>query len=468
MKYNRMDTEGIIVKILIVNKFLHPNGGSETYIFKLGQYLQSIGHEVQYFGMEHGGRIVGNRAESYTSNMDFHKSDNTIHGKVNKLLYPVKTIYNIEARRKLRKVLNDFKPDVVHLNNFNYQLTPSVIVEIVCWRKNNRQDGVENSNLSDDGKCRIVYTAHDYQLVCPNHMCYNPNTQKNCEKCLGDGRSGRYGRGHFIHCIGGKCIHGSRAKSVVGALEAAFWQWRGIYKYIDKIICCSEFMKGKMDTNPLFVQKTLVLHNFVEDSDTGKRKKHEEAHDDKITKANDKMTAKNHRIVTNNDKPYILYFGRFSEEKGIDTLIEACKLLPEVKFVFAGTGPLEDKINAVDNIENVGFQTGEDLKKLICNARFSIYPSKWYENCPFSVMESQKAGIPVLGARIGGIPELIRDGETGRLFESGNCEDLCRVIREMWQDIDAIRRYSDNCHELNRDGLKEYGDKLLRIYQNQC
>ena len=60
------------MKILLVNKFLHPNGGSETYIFGLGKALQEMGHEVQYFGMEHEGRAVGNRVESYTSDMDFH------------------------------------------------------------------------------------------------------------------------------------------------------------------------------------------------------------------------------------------------------------------------------------------------------------------------------------------------------------------------------------------------------------
>ena len=145
------------MRILLINKFLYPNGGSETYIFKLGQQLKDMGHEVQYFGMEHEGRIVGNRVESYTSDMDFHGGS-----RVSKLLYPVKAIYSSEARKKLRLVLEDFQPDVCHLNNFNYQLTPSIIWEIRKWEQQN------------DRKCKILYTAHDYQLVCPNHMCRNP------------------------------------------------------------------------------------------------------------------------------------------------------------------------------------------------------------------------------------------------------------------------------------------------------
>jgi hypothetical protein len=112
----------------MINKFLYPNGGSETYIFKLGDYLKSQGHEVQYFGMEHEGRCVGNAVNAYTSDMDFHGGS-----KLAKLTYPLKTIYSSEARKKLRLVLEDFKPHILHINNFNYQLTPSIILEIVKW-----------------------------------------------------------------------------------------------------------------------------------------------------------------------------------------------------------------------------------------------------------------------------------------------------------------------------------------------
>lgn len=401
------------MKVLMINKFLYPNGGSETYIFKLGDYLKTHGHEVQYFGMEHEGRCVGNAVNAYTSDMDFHNGS-----KLSKLTYPIKTIYSSEARKKLRLVLDDFQPDVCHINNFNYQLTPSIILEIVKWRK---QTG---------HKCRIVFTAHDYQLVCPNHMCNNPNTGENCEKCLG---------GHFLNCTKGKCIHGSTAKSAIGTMEAVFWKLNGAYKYIDTMICCSEFLKTKMDTNQLFAKKTVALHNFV----------------DKIEwKAVQK-------------KDYVLYFGRFSKEKGIDTLTKVCKELPDVQFIFAGTGPLEEAINGIPNIKNVGFQKGAALEKLIREARFSIYPSEWYENCPFSVMESQMYGTPVLGANIGGIPELIQVGKTGELFESGNVAELKEKIRHLWGDKRVTDQYSQNCQDISFDDIEEYGEKLMKIYQGK-
>lgn len=398
------------MKILMVNKFLYPNGGSETYIFKLGDYLKSQGHEVEYFGMEHDGRCVGNSVNAYTSDMDFHGGS-----KLAKLTYPIKTIYSKEARKKIRLVLDDFKPDVVHLNNFNYQLTPSVILEVVKWRKKANK------------KCRIVYTAHDYQLVCPNHMMNNPNTHKNCEKCVG---------GKFINCLKGKCVHGSSAKSAVGMAESYFWNIKGTYKYIDSFVCCSEFMKTKLDTNPVFAGKTVALHNFID-------------------KVEWKDTAK---------KDYILYFGRYSDEKGIGTLIEVCKSMPDMQFVFAGNGPLENTVNNVSNIKNVGFQIGDKLEKLIREARVSVYPSEWYENCPFSVMESQMYGTPVLGANIGGIPELIDVGKTGELFESGNEVDLKEKLLEILEKSDE---YSENCKNIKFNAISEYYERLMEIYNEK-
>lgn len=399
------------MKILMVNKFLYPNGGSETYIFKLGEYLISKGHEVQYFGMEHDERCVGNRINVYTSNMDFHGGS-----KLSKLTYPIKTIYSFEARKKIRMVLDDFMPDVVHLNNFNYQLTPSIILEIKKYEKE------ANKTV------KIVFTAHDYQLICPNHMMNNPYTNENCEKCV-DGK--------FDNCIKGKCIHGSAVKSIIGATEALYWNTRKVYKHIDSIICCSEFLKSKMDLNPIFREKTITLHNFIEDVEWKEVEK----------------------------KDYILYFGRFSQEKGIKTLINVCKSLPDIKFVFAGTGPLEEEVNKIQNIENVGFRTGDELEKLIREAKFSIYPSEWYENCPFSVMESQMYGTPVLGANIGGIPELIQKNKTGELFESENSLDLKKKIDRLWNNKEEIDIYSKNCRNIKFATINQYYEDIIEIYK---
>jgi glycosyltransferase involved in cell wall biosynthesis len=219
-------------------------------------------------------------------------------------------------------------------------------------------------------------------------------------------------------------------------MEATFWKWKGVYKQLDAIICCSHFMKSKLDTYKVLAGKTVALHNFVEPVEK---------------KAVDKQD-------------YVLYFGRFSQEKGIGTLVQVAKALPEVQFVFAGSGPLEEQVNGVDNIKNVGFQRGEALEKLIREARFSIYPSEWYENCPFSVMESQMYGTPVLGANIGGIPELIDAGKTGLLFESGNAADLKAKIETLWNDRQVLDEMTQNCTPDRFASLERYTEELMKYY----
>lgn len=405
------------MKVLIVNKFLYPNGGSETYIFKIGKQLAENGHEVQYFGMEHEGRIVGNRVESYTSSMDFHT------GKIGKLLYPFKIIYSLEARRKLRPVLEDFAPDVVHLNNFNFQLTPSILYEIERYeRKSGKQ-------------IRIIYTAHDYQLVCPNHLLLRPLEYEPCERCLQNG---------FQECIRGRCIHGSRIKSILGYMEGTLYKKLHTYRKLDAVICPSRFLRDRLAQYEDLSDKLLVMHNFVDKEDM-----QEEGDPQKETSGR-----------------YVLYFGRFCQEKGVGTLLQVCCSLPQIPFAFAGSGPMEEEVNAVKNVENRGFVSGEALYRLIAEAAFCVVPSEWYENCPFSVMESQIYGTPVLASAIGGIPELIKDGETGELFTPGNVDELRKKTEKLWKDREWLGRYTENCRSVQFDTTEEYCEKLMEVYEH--
>lgn len=396
------------MKILMVNKFLYPKGGAETYVLKLGKILQNQGHEVEYFGLSNEKNTVGNRLDLYVSDMDFGQ------GTLKNLKAPFRIIYNTEARRKIRRLLDAFQPDVVHLNNIQFHLTPSVILETQKYRERT-------------GKTvRVVYTAHDYQLVCPSHGLFDGNYRV-CEKCLG---------GNYIHCLRTKCIKQSGMKSLLGMLDACFWKWSKAYSYIDTILCCSAFLKSKLDTQERFREKTVVLHNFV-DSIAPVRVRKER---------------------------YVLEFGHLSKEKGTLTLLEAAKRMPETRFVFAGFGPAETEIEKVPNAQYVGFQTGKDLEMLIRQAAVSVYPSECYENCPFSVIESQMYGTPVIGSRMGGIPELIAEGVSGELFEAGNTNSLERALRKVLSSDSLLEQYSENCVHQKFETPDSYYEKLMGIY----
>lgn len=396
------------MKILMVNKFLYQKGGAETYVIKLGDILKRYGHEVEYFGLENEKNTLFNSADAYVTDMDFGK------GVKANFSAPFRIIYNKEARRKIRMVLDKFKPDIVHLNNIQFHLTPSIISETEKYRKETKRD------------VKIIYTAHDYQLICPSHGLFDTNIEV-CEKCLG---------GNYTHCLRTKCVKNSRAKSLLGMLDAYFWKISKAYSYIDTIVCCSEFLKSKLDTQERFRSKTVALHNFVTKVEVDKTEK----------------------------EGYVLQFGHLSKDKGTDTLLEVAKRMSDVDFLFAGYGESEKNIAKVDNAYYVGFKTGDELKNLVKKATLSVYPSQWYENCPFSVIESQMYLTPVVGSRMGGIPELIREGETGELFESGNVADLESKIKKIYYS-DNYEDYVDNCRTLDIETEDTYYEKIMKIYK---
>lgn len=396
------------MKILLINKFLYPKGGAETYVFKLGELLSSKGHDVEYFGLEHKDNIVSNSAGAYVSHQDFNE------GTRKNLTAPFKIIYSQEARKKLRSVLENFRPDVVHLNNIQFHLTPSIILEIEKYRKKTNR------------KVKIIYTTHDYQLICPSHGLFDSDLNI-CEKCLG---------GNYTHCVRTKCHKNSRAKSLLAMLDAYYWKFSKAYSYVDAFVCPSKFLKGKLDTQKRFADRTVVIHNFI-----------------------DKQTA-----LDTEKKDYVLEFGHLSCDKGTLTLLEVAKKLPEVHFVFAGFGSAVESIMEVPNAEYVGFKTGDELKNLIAQAAVSICPTEIFENCPYSVIESQIYGTPVIGSQMGGIPELIQEGKTGLIFKAGNADDLAEKLKYLLYTEGVLQEFTHNCKNVEFETPDTYYEKLIKIY----
>lgn len=385
------------MNILLSNKFYYRRGGDCIYMLNLEQLLKAHGHKVAVFAMDYPENLPTEWSGYFPKNMS-------------KLMAFTRPFGSNEVKGKFKRLLDDFRPEVVHLNNVHTQLSP-VMAELA------HAQGI-----------RVVWTLHDYKLLCPRYDCLL-NGETICETCF-DGNK----RACFDH----KCMKGSKLASWIGWREAVTWYRARLEACTDMFVCPSKFMAEKMAQGGFSADKLRVLCNFI---DVEKCQKEDYCKED-----------------------YYCFIGRLSHEKGAKTLIEAANNLSyPVKII--GGGPLEEELKAMakPHVEFVGFKQWEEIKELVGRARFSVIPSEWYENNPLSVIEAQCLGTPVLGARIGGIPELIEEGVSGMIFDSRNVEDLKDNIEAMMQHSFDYRALAKTAQK--RYNAEAYYEDIMEIYK---
>lgn len=388
------------MKILLSNKFYYRRGGDCIYMLNLEQLLKQHGHEVAVFAMDYPENISTPWSKYFPQNMS-------------KLMAFTRPFGSNEVKMKFNGLLDDFKPDVVHLNNIHTQLSP-VMAELAHKR------GI-----------KVVWTLHDYKLLCPRYDCLRNGTDI-CELCFNCDKS---------NCKTYKCMKGSALASMIGYKEAVKWNRERLEACTDVFVCPSQFMADKMAQGGFDKKKLMTLCNFI---DVDKCKK------DEYGKEN-----------------YYCYVGRLSHEKGVNTLIEAAKNLP-YKLKVIGGGLLEEDLKIKSeklkaNVEFLGYKQWDEIKGIVGKARFTVIPSEWYENNPLSVIEAQCLGTPVLGARIGGIPELIENGVTGMTFESRNVDDLTNKIEAMWQHTFDYKDIALTSQK--RYNSESYYERIMEVYK---
>lgn len=386
------------MKVLMVNNQLYVLGGSETYMFSVGEELINQGHRVEYFGREDPEHKHGNRYGIYAVN-----SKN-----------PLNMIINRENVKRFAKLLDLYKPDIIHFNLIYFALTPAIIYEA-------KKRGIPT-----------IQTVHDPKIVCPCHRFYIEHTGKSCLKCVASNS--------FIPCIKNKCIKGSFFKSVLAEIESSYYKSKKTYKLIDKFIFVSNFMMKQHVGHGVKRKQSIVLHNF--------------------------SRIERRTSIQKPKQKYILYFGRLGKEKGIETLAKVCKRTPSIRYKLVGIGDLEYLFKDLKNCELLGFKSGVELENIIAGAVCSVLPSIWYENCPMTVLESIALGTPVIGANVGGIPELISEGKTGMIFQINNDKQLEKHIRLLYENTNISNRMAENCiRNSELMNVHQYVEKLIFMYK---
>lgn len=366
------------MKILQVNKYHYPRGGADRYYLDLGQRLTDSGHEVAYFAMQHPRNLATPWSKYFISRVSYNEQVWRYAWKI-----PGRALYSLEAKKRFTQLLQDFKPDIIHLHNIYHQLSPSILDAAAAF------------------KIPVIMHLHDYKLICPNHALFVNN--RICTKCLS---------GNYFNCVSQRCVKGSLAASFLAALEMYLHHdLLKIYaKNVDLFIAPSLFLKKMLIKAGWPENKIDIINNAFNPS--------------LIAPANIKK------------ENYFLYYGRLSPEKGIDLAIQALEANPTLSLKIAGTGPEDERLQTMGSravrdgrLDFLGWQEGEALAKLIAQAQAVLIPSRWLENFPLSALEALSLGTPVIAANIGGLPEIINE-DNGCLIEPENAEALGQAMQD--------------------------------------
>jgi glycosyltransferase involved in cell wall biosynthesis len=360
------------MKVLQINKFFYPNGGSETYFFALSRALEEAGHEVIHFSMKDPRNLPSPYEPYFIDHIDFRGKKT-----VGKALH---YISSSEAAKNVARLVSDTKPDIAHVHNIAHQLTPSILTTL-------RKMGVP-----------VVQTLHDYQLICPNYQLYTQN--ETCERCM---------RHQYWNAVTHRCVQDSYTASALAAVEMIYHNVlkKSYAQGVRQFIAPSQFLYDRLITWGWKESHVKYIPHFVEKTP----------------------------LPTIKKKKQFLFVGRLTKEKGPQVLLEAARAIRDAEILFAGEGEERAALQRTITTEElthcrlIGFQSGETLDRLVQESLAVVVPSLWYENAPMVVYESLALGTPVIASANGGLPELVRNGENGWTCTPGDSAALAECLR---------------------------------------
>ena len=399
--------------LLSINNYYYPRGGADSVFLEQNTLFQQCGWNVVPFAMHSKKNLSSPWSEYFVDEIEFGEP----YSLPGKLLRAPKVIYSFEARRKLARLIDETRPDVCHVHNIYHHISPSIL------------------SLLKQRAIPVVLTLHDLKIACPAYSMLTHDGV--CERCRG-------GRLHnvLLH----RCIKGSVTLSAIVMVEATLHRLLRTYSscvgrfavpsrfYIDKL-CDWGWPRSMFSYVPNFVDPRRYRPQY----EPGK---------------------------------HFVYFGRLSPEKGLATLIRAAAS-SGCRVVLAGTGPQLAELRALTaqtsaDASFVGFLTGESLHDAVRSARAVVLPSVCYENAPMTVLEAYALGKPVLGARIGGIQELVSEQETGLGFTSGDVASLAAALRDFAErpdgELEDMGRRARQVVE-QRYTAELYRQRLISIYR---
>ena len=397
----------------MAHKFFERRGGGEVLFFETGRVLEQDGHDVAYFATSADPSKADGAHTFLVSPPEYERGH-----LISRVAQIGRMIYSRSVKERFAEAIRTFKPDIVHVWSIQTHLTPSILT------------------AAHEAGVPIVMVCNDYKHICPNYKLYHHG--RICTDCMG---------GRFYMAAVNRCCKNSLTFSVASGLESYVHDWMGVYGYVDTFLFASNFIAR--ETEKFWASRPFRWRRLGNPFDATKYPL-EEGYDD-----------------------YALFFGRLSEEKGVDVLLEAAHLAQSVRVKIVGDGPEASALRsradelALPNVEFVGPMWGTALDSLLSRARFVLVPSVWHENYPYVIIQSFAFGKPVIASDRGGIPELVDHGRTGLVYDAFDPTALAGAMQALWDDPDravslgrTAKAYADA--EFNDP---RFLDTLLGIYR---
>lgn len=397
--------------ILQVNKYYYPRGGADVVMLELAKLLEARGHQIVPLAMQHPQNLASPYAHSFVSEVETESVRFGWQG----IRTAARMLYSVEARRKISSLIRTTKPELAHLHNIYHQISPSILTPL-------KKAGIP-----------VVMSVHDWALISPNYSLFDHG--EICER----------GMKNPWDIIEHRCIKDSKVASAWAAF--VFWMHKKLRLYekgVDRFIAPAEFVKEKLVVAGIDQKKIEVIHHFIDAT----------------------------KISPSDGGDYIGYIGRLSPEKGVEVLLRAATKTPEIPVKIAGTGPDEARLRSLTkelglkNVEFVGWLDGVMRARFYGHAAAIVVPSVWYEIFGMIVLESYAAGKPVIASRIGALPELVREGETGFLFRPGDADQLADQMRLIFGEVGERRRMGAAARAMVEQEYnpEQYYEQIMKLY----
>lgn len=373
------------MRILMVNKYLYRRGGCEAYLFGLSNLLRKHGHVVDFFSTRHPDNTQSSVLERFFPPYPDYTSRSLPHIIRNS----VDMLYSRQARSGFEQAIKDFRPDIVHLHNFNHQISPSILPVCAAYR------------------IPVVMTLHDYKLVCPTYqLLSHESVCTECRVCS------------FLPCITNRC-KGSILESILLYLEATLHHnILRSYDHINAFVAPSSFVRQQVVSAGIPSKKVFTIPHFIDWPEISE--------------------------IEPTAKSGVVFIGRLSREKGIQVLLEAASMTP-VTWTIVGDGPLRPMVEAAAStnprIKYVGYMQPEAVRDLLIRSSVMVMPSVWHETFGMVALESYSCGTPVVASRMGALTEIVEDGQTGLLVEPNNPKALAQAVTALTTDHTRFKRF---------------------------